>query len=113
MKFVTFKHLAVINALLLSSSLPHAVFAVANGAATVVPVSTDEADGEIRKIDKDAMKLTIKHGEIKSLDMPAMTMVFRVKEVAMFDTLKSGDKIKFKANRENGSLTVTEIHIVK
>ena len=30
----------------------------------------DMADGEVRKVDKDTKKITIKHGEIKNLDMP-------------------------------------------
>ena len=37
----------------------------------------DLADGEVRKVDLEAGKVTLKHGDIKSLDMPAMTMVFR------------------------------------
>ena len=67
------------------------------------------ADGEIRKVDRDAGKLTIKHGEIKSLDMPPMTMVFRVKEPAMLDAVKPGDKVKFSADKIGGAYTVTAI----
>jgi Cu(I)/Ag(I) efflux system periplasmic protein CusF len=65
------------------------------------------ADGEIRKIDKDAGKITIRHGEIKSLDMPAMTMVFRVKDPAMLERIQPGDKIKFSAEKIGGQYTVT------
>ena len=68
------------------------------------------AEGEVRKIDKDTGKLTIKHGEIKSLEMPPMTMVFNVKDKAMLDQVKTGDKIRFKAVNESGKMTVTEIH---
>lgn len=67
------------------------------------------AEGEIRKIDKDTSKLTIKHGEIKSLEMPPMTMVFHVKDKAMLDKVKTGDKVTFKAVNDNGKMTVTEI----
>ena len=69
----------------------------------------DMADGEVRKVDKDAKKVTIKHGEIKSLDMPAMTMVFRLNDAAMLDTLKVGDKIRFKAEREKGTFVISEV----
>ena len=31
------------------------------------------SDGEVRKVDKDAKKITIKHGPLAKLDMPAMT----------------------------------------
>lgn len=67
------------------------------------------ADGEIRKVDKEAKKLTIKHGEIKKLDMPAMTMVFQVKDSAMLDKVKVGDKIRFAAENTTAGLVVTEI----
>ena len=70
-------------------------------------------DGEVRKIDKDGGKLTIKHGEIKNLDMPAMTMVFRVKDPALLDTLKDGDKIKFNAERVGTAYMVTKIEVAK
>jgi Cu(I)/Ag(I) efflux system periplasmic protein CusF len=70
---------------------------------------SDIAVGEIRKIDKEANKLTIKHGEIKNLDMPPMTMVFQVKEASLFDKLKPGDKIQFRAIKEGGNYVVTDI----
>ena len=51
--------------------------------------AADMTEGEIRKVDKDAKKLTIKHGEIKNLDMPPMTMVFQVKDASVLETLKA------------------------
>ena len=66
-------------------------------------------DGEVRKVDKDVGKLTIKHGEIKNLDMPGMTMAFAVKDKALLDKVKSGDKIKFKVVMEGGNMVVTDI----
>jgi Cu/Ag efflux protein CusF len=113
MKFVMLKHVAACAALLLSFSLPHPVCAATGAAPTVAPVGADMTDGEIRKIDKEAMKVTIKHGEIKSLDMPPMTMVFRVKDAALLEPLKLGDKIKFKAVSDKGTLVVTELQAVK
>ena len=71
------------------------------------------ADGEIRKVDKDAGKLTIKHGPIPSIDMPPMTMVYRVKDAAMLDQLKPGDKVKFSAEKVGGAYTVTAIDKVQ
>jgi Cu/Ag efflux protein CusF len=66
-------------------------------------------DGEIRRVDKEAKKLTIKHGPIANLDMPAMTMVFQVKDAAMLDQVKAGDKVKFRAEKDGGQYTVTKI----
>ncbi len=71
--------------------------------------TADLSEGEIRKIDPAAGKITIAHGEIKSIDMPPMTMVFTVKNPALFDALKKGDKVRFAVVREDGKLVLTEI----
>jgi Cu(I)/Ag(I) efflux system periplasmic protein CusF len=70
----------------------------------------DTAEGEVRKIDKDAKKITLKHGPIKNLDMPGMTMVFQVKDPALLDKLAQlvpGDKILFTAEQQQGAFVVT------
>ena len=67
------------------------------------------SDAEVRKIDMARGRVTLKHGEIKSLDMPPMTMVFTVKDKAMLEGVKVGDKVRFKAANENGKLTVIEL----
>ncbi len=69
--------------------------------------------GEVKKVDKDAGKLTIKHGPIANLDMPPMTMVFRVKDPAMLTQVKAGDKINFSVERVQGAMTVTRIEPAK
>ncbi len=71
------------------------------------------SDGEVRKIDKDAKKITLKHGELKNLDMPAMTMVFQVKDSTLLDKVKVGDKVKFKAEKASSGFAVTEIEMAK
>jgi len=70
-------------------------------------------DGEIRRVDKDAKKLTIRHEPIQRLDMPAMTMVFQVKDPAMLEGVKVGDKVKFEAEKLGGAFTVTRIEVAK
>jgi Cu(I)/Ag(I) efflux system periplasmic protein CusF len=75
------------------------------------PVAKEMADAEIRKFDKDAKKITLKHGPIKSLDMPGMTMVFQVQDAALLDKLTKlavGDKIKFSAEQVKGAYIVTD-----
>ncbi len=71
------------------------------------------AAGEIRKIDKEAGKVTLRHGVIKSIDMPPMTMVFVVKNPALLDTFKVGDKVNFDVMQEQGKLVVTEMQAAK
>jgi Cu/Ag efflux protein CusF len=70
-------------------------------------------EGEIRKVDKDAGKVTIKHGAIPSMDMPPMTMVYRVKDPAMLGGVKAGDKVKFAAEKLGGAFTVTKIEAAR
>ncbi len=73
----------------------------------------DMADGEVRKVDKDAKKITLKHGDIKNLDMPGMTMVFQVKDPALLEKVQPGDKVQFKAEKAGSALMVTDIQIAK
>ena len=87
--------------------------AATTAVGTAASTASDMTDAEVRKIDREAGKVTLKHADIKSLDMPAMTMVFVVKDKAMLDKLKAGDKIKFKAINDAGKFTVTEIHPAK
>jgi Cu/Ag efflux protein CusF len=71
------------------------------------------AHGEIRKIDKAAAKITIKHGDIPSIDMPPMTMVFGVKDAALLENVKAGDKIRFDVVQEGGKYIVTRLEGVR
>lgn len=73
------------------------------------PAGSGYSQGEVRKIDKDAGKITLKHGPIANLEMPPMTMVFRVKDPTMLDKVKAGDAISFKAEKVEGNFTVTEL----
>ena len=69
----------------------------------------DMAAGEVRKVDTEQRKVTVKHGEIKNLEMPAMTMVFRVRDAALLEKLHVGDKIRFAAEKIDGNITITQI----
>jgi Cu(I)/Ag(I) efflux system periplasmic protein CusF len=88
--------------------------ALAADTASAAPASaaTESAamsSGEVKKVDKDAGKITIKHGPLDNLGMPAMTMVFRVTDPAMLEHVKPGDKIAFVAENKNGALTVVKM----
>ncbi len=86
-------------------SAHHAPAASAAAAAT--------SDGEVRKVDKEQGKVTLKHGPIANLDMPGMTMVFKVADPKMLDNLKPGDRVKFAASKMEGAITVTAIEMAK
>jgi len=70
-------------------------------------------DAEIKKIDKDARKITLKHGPIKHLDMPAMTMVFQLKDGVMPADLKVGDKVKVAVEQTKSGYLVSTIEAAK
>ncbi len=70
-------------------------------------------DGVVRKVDKDAGKITIRHEELKDLGMPAMTMVFRAKDPAMLDQVKAGDKVQFQAEKSGGKITLTKLSVTQ
>lgn len=91
--------------LVASPMLVHA----ADETTQVAQAAVAMTEGEIRKIDRDAGKLTIRHGPIVNLDMQAMTMSFRVRDPMMLDALKVGDKIRFVVERVNGAMLVTRI----
>ena len=76
-----------------------------------MPMTAEHAlsDGEVRKIDKETGKITIRHGPIKHLDMPPMSMVFTVRDKTLLDKLKAGDRIRFMAVDEGGKMIVTDI----
>jgi Cu(I)/Ag(I) efflux system protein CusF len=115
--------MSAIKTLLLASTLsmlPFGAFAQSTidsgkpGDILLAEAATGEmTDGEVRKVDKENKKLTIKHGEIKSLDMPPMTMVFQVKDAAILDKVQAGDKVRFKVEKTGSGFVVTEINAAK
>jgi len=93
----TLKNTLAISMIALGMTLPFSGFA------------QDLTDGEIKKVDLEAGKVTIKHGEIKHLEMPSMTMVFTAKNKNLLTDIKVGEKIKFMVINEGGKMIVTDI----
>jgi Cu/Ag efflux protein CusF len=79
------------------------------GAPAAASTSAEMTEGEVRKVDKENQKLTIKHGPLKNLDMPGMTMVFQVQDAAMLDKVHAGDKVRFTADKLDGTFTVIKL----
>ncbi|MFT3960103.1 copper-binding protein [Propionivibrio sp.] len=100
-------------AILLAALFPALAMAAGeHGAHGAMPAHTSApdakmVDGQVKKVDKAAGKVTLAHGPLANLgmDMP-MTMVFRVKDAAWLDQMKEGDKIRFVADNVNGAITV-------
>lgn len=70
-------------------------------------------EGEVRKVNTEQQKITLRHGEIPNIDMSPMTMVFRVKAPEMLAQVKAGDKVRFTADKVDGVLTVMTIEPVR
>ncbi|HUD34137.1 MAG TPA: copper-binding protein [Variovorax sp.] len=79
------------------------------GGATASPDADDLADGEVRKIDRETGRLTLRHGPLRNLDMPGMTMVFDVVDAAVLDRLRPGEKVRFQAGKVDGRFVVVRI----
>lgn len=106
----------LIIAATIALAVPHAIHADDahhGNTAAGAPIDPALAEGEIRRIDKGTGKVTIKHGPIKILDMPAMTMVFQVRDPALLDQVKAGDKVNFVAEKIGGQYTVIRIEAAK
>jgi Cu/Ag efflux protein CusF len=87
----------------------HTDAAMSSSSLKAAPMSS----GEVKKIDKDAGKITIQHGPLVNLSMPGMTMSFKVQDPTMLDQVRTGDKINFVADRVNGAITVTQLEAAK
>jgi Cu(I)/Ag(I) efflux system protein CusF len=87
--------------------LAAALFALAVPAIHASQPADDAlTEAEVRKVDKGAGKITLRHGAIRSLDMPPMTMVFQAADPALLDKVKAGDKVRFAARQEAGAYVV-------
>ncbi len=111
------KHTLALAAVFLSASIgaqqtPPAADHAAHhpaAAATAAP----QSEGEVRKVDLELGKLTLRHGPLANLDMPAMTMVFTVAQPKLLEGLKQGDKVRFTADKKDGTYVVTAIEPAK
>ncbi|MBA2676146.1 copper-binding protein [Ramlibacter sp.] len=83
--------------------------AATDAAAAPAAASAALTAGEVRKVDTEQGKVTIKHEAIANLEMPPMTMVFRASKPELLKDVKAGDKIRFRAENVAGGIVVTDI----
>ena len=89
------------------------VLAIAALASATALAAVELSEAEVRKVDLETNKVTLKHGEIRNLDMGPMTMAFHVKEPEMARKVKAGDRVRFGAEKIGGKLTITHIEPAK
>jgi Cu(I)/Ag(I) efflux system protein CusF len=103
-----------------SPSAPSAPATAADHAAHHAPAATPAtapatpaSEGEVRRVDREGGRVTLRHGEIRNLEMPPMTMVFTVRDKAALEQVKEGDKVRFRAVNEAGRFIVTDLEVVR
>lgn len=111
MKILSLAPLAACLALGLAAPLGPALAQHAgHTAAPAAAKGTSSGEGEIRRIEKENKRLVIKHGPITGpLSMGPMSMMFSVKDVALLDPLKAGDKVRFEVEQQGDLLVITKL----
>lgn len=105
---ITFAALGAASVQAAGDHAAHAMAAQANPSAAMPMV-----DGQVKKVDKAAGKVTLAHGPLTNLNMPAMTMAFKLADAAWLERMKTGDKIRFMADSVNGAITVVHFEAAR
>ncbi|HEX7687141.1 MAG TPA: copper-binding protein [Burkholderiaceae bacterium] len=87
--------------------------ALALAAASAAAFAQAVVAGEVKKVDKPAGRITLKHAEIKLYDMPPLTGAYKVQDPSMLDKVQVGDHVKFTLDRVNSVYTITKIDVMK
>lgn len=83
-----------------------------DGIASAQPRESKAAgagSGTVRDIDRAGSRVKLDHGPLPSIGMPAMTMTFKVKNPALLDGLKRGDRVNFEIERSGLGWIVTNL----
>jgi Cu(I)/Ag(I) efflux system periplasmic protein CusF len=109
------KLILLISALALTcaATLPPTAAQTAPAATAMEAKPPEMVDAEVRKVDKEAGKVTLKHAEIRSLDMPAMTMVFKVNDAALWEKLAEGSKVRVVIEKATVGFTISKVEAVR
>lgn len=70
---------------------------------------SDWVEGEVRRVDREQGRITLRHGEIRSLDMPPMTMVFHATDSRQIEALAAGDRVRFRLIADGSTYRLTAI----
>ncbi len=105
----TTSKLLIVAAMMLTSVPP----AFAQDMKKTAVADAAVSQGEVKKVDKETGKITIKHGELKNINMGPMTMVFDAADKASLAPIKPGDMITFVADNSSGQLLVRDVKVKK
>ncbi|PJO36376.1 hypothetical protein CTI10_022075 [Delftia acidovorans] len=91
----------------------HAAHGAQSAETAPAAASEDLSEGEVTRWDARTSKVTLRHGELKNLGMPPMTMVFQLRVAAPEPALKAGDKVRFRAEQDQGAFVVTQLEVLR
>ena len=92
-----------------STEQPSAPTAQTGERAATAGKSAELYTGQVRRINREAGRVSLAHGPLSAFNMPAMTMAFSVKDPQQLAALKEGDKVKFALEQSGDNLVVTRI----
>ena len=98
--------IAIATALSLVGSPP--VSAQASSKTQVAAVPKEYTNGEVLDVNRKDATVVLKHEFIQNLGMDPMAMEFEVKDRALLNRLKLGDKVRFKAVHRDGKYILVE-----
>src|SRR5262249_53893497 len=78
------------------------------GPAAAVQTTTYHSRGVVKATNERRPSIELDHENIEGL-MPAMTMEFYVKDKALLEGLRPGDRVEFTIENGVGGLTITQI----
>lgn len=71
--------------------------------------ATHKASGVVKKVDREAGKVTLAHGPVKSLNWPGMVMAFTVEDKKLLEGLAVDRKVDFEFIQQGNKYIVTAI----
>ncbi|SCU74714.1 Periplasmic copper-binding protein [Cupriavidus necator] len=107
------KHVSALWLVLALAAMPAAFAATRMEGMDMKPAAHKQAaqpvPAEIKKIDPQAGKVTLKHGPIEHPGMGAMTMSFPVKDRAALKNVQEGEKVSAMFETVDGKPTVEDM----
>ena len=86
-----------------------AALAAALTTASPARAATEWVRGEVVRLDPARSRIILKHAPIKLVKMAAMTMPFKVRDAALLEPLKVGDRVRFEVVEQDSELIVQAI----
>lgn len=79
------------------------------GQAAAKKEGLHQATATVKSVDASKGTVTLAHEPIKSLKWPAMTMGFAVKDKALFDKFKTGEKVNVEFMQQGSEYVITAV----